>query len=137
MDKLTKTEEYLWAYIENNINKVPKMSIVDLSNEANVSSATVVRTLKKMGYEGFTGFKYELKKQKSNLNFEGLDDADNNIKRAIEKNHQETVQTIQRMRTSLIEDAVKQVESSKRVIILSRGLSTYVAEELQLRLNVL
>lgn len=47
--KLSDSEQYLWNYIERNIIEIPNYSIAELSVEAAVSTATIVRTLKKKG----------------------------------------------------------------------------------------
>ena len=60
---LTNTEKYLLAYIEEHLEEIPSISIVKLSQDANVSTASIVRTMKKLGYDGFTSFKHDLKKQ--------------------------------------------------------------------------
>ena len=58
---LTNTEKYLLAYIEEHLEEIPSISIVKLSQDANVSTASIVRTMKKLGYDGFTSFKHDLK----------------------------------------------------------------------------
>ena len=74
--KLSETEQYLWDYIESHILEVPNYSIVKLSEQANVSTATIVRTMKKKGYEGFTAFKHHLKEQEN----KNIEDAIQKIK---------------------------------------------------------
>lgn len=59
--KLSDSEQYVWDFIQENIQNIPNYSIVKLSELANVSTATIVRTMKKKGYEGFTAFKHHLK----------------------------------------------------------------------------
>ena len=56
-NKLSSSEKYLWEYIQNNLDDIPNLSIVKLSEDANVSTATIVRTTKKMGYSGYTDFR--------------------------------------------------------------------------------
>ena len=46
---LTNTEKYLLAYIEEHLEEIPSISIVKLSQDANVSTASIVRTMKKLG----------------------------------------------------------------------------------------
>ncbi|HAQ9911918.1 TPA: MurR/RpiR family transcriptional regulator, partial [Enterococcus faecium] len=85
--KLSETEQYLWNFIEHLILEIPNYSIVKLSEQANVSTATIVRTMKKKGYEGFTSFKHHLKEgENKNINFSFLDKVDKGIRRAILKN---------------------------------------------------
>jgi DNA-binding MurR/RpiR family transcriptional regulator len=68
--KLSETEAYLWKYITKNIHEIPNLSIIKLSELANVSTSTIVRTMKKKGYEGFTAFKHHLKdEQNTTINF--------------------------------------------------------------------
>lgn len=46
--KLSSAEHYLWGgLIQNHIDQIGDMSIVKLSEYANVSTATIVRTMKK------------------------------------------------------------------------------------------
>lgn len=45
--KLSNAEEYLWSFIQNHIDEISELSIVKLSEYANVSTATIVRTMKK------------------------------------------------------------------------------------------
>ena len=57
---LTNTEKYLLAYIEEHIEEMPSISIVKLSERANVSTASIVRTMRKLGYDGFTSLNSSL-----------------------------------------------------------------------------
>lgn len=139
-NSLTPSEKYVWQYINDNIKKIPTMSIVQLSENSNVSTATIVRSMKKMGFDGYTSFRHTLKNSNNSnedLNFEHIDIADQNISRAIEKNEQETLLTINQIDSGTIEDAVQKIKSSRKVIIFARGLSTYVAEEMMLKFHVL
>ena len=45
--KLSESEQYLWDFIQSHILEIPSCSIIKLSEYANVSTATVVRTMKK------------------------------------------------------------------------------------------
>ena len=56
--KFSPSEQHLINYINNHQLDIAEMSIVKLSESANVSTATIVRTMKKLGYDGFTSFKY-------------------------------------------------------------------------------
>ena len=45
--KLSEAEEFLWNYIMQHLQEIPNMSIIKLSEHANVSTTTIVRTMKK------------------------------------------------------------------------------------------
>ncbi|EMC15592.1 MurR/RpiR family transcriptional regulator, partial [Streptococcus mutans] len=64
--KLTETEEYTWQYITRDFNEIGKLNISELSQAINVSNATIIRTLKKKGYGGFSEFKHEIEQKKNN-----------------------------------------------------------------------
>ena len=65
----------------NHIQEIPNLSIIKLSERANVSTTTIVRTMKKKGYEGYTSFKHHLKEKKNTtINFATVDKVDEEIK---------------------------------------------------------
>ncbi|HLQ86872.1 MAG TPA: MurR/RpiR family transcriptional regulator, partial [Enterococcus sp.] len=83
-NKLSSSEKYLWEYIQNNLDDIPNLSIVKLSEDANVSTATIVRTTKKMGYSGYTDFRQQLTlKRKDTQQYKNLEKVDHDIKQAI------------------------------------------------------
>ncbi|WP_225349918.1 MurR/RpiR family transcriptional regulator [Ligilactobacillus equi] len=86
-NKLTETEKYLWHLISDNPTEIIKMSITQLSEYSNVSPATIVRTLKKKGYSGYTSYREKLRTECSEnyRNFRVLEEADKSIQNVIRK----------------------------------------------------
>lgn len=135
--RLSETEDYLWTYITKNIHEIPNLSIVKLSELANVSTSTIVRTMKKKGYEGFTSFKHHLKDQSnSTINFSKVEKVDEEIKRSILKNEQEVIRTINQLDTGVIEDAIQKIESSHRIVLFARAFSELIAEEMKIKFQL-
>ncbi len=88
-NNLSISEKFLINYIENNYSKIANISIVALSELANVSTSTIVRSMKKLGYNGFTDFKYQIVNEDQNKFSEPLRQLKNinsQIKSAIIKN---------------------------------------------------
>lgn len=136
-NKLSETEQYLWHFIESHILEIPNYSIVKLSELANVSTATIVRTMKKKGYEGFTAFKHHLKEnEKQNINFSALDQVDTGIRTAILKNEQEVIRTINMIEIGNIEDAIQKIKAANRVVLFARGFSEMIAEEMMVKFQL-
>ncbi|MFB9759878.1 MurR/RpiR family transcriptional regulator [Ectobacillus funiculus] len=134
---LSESERYLLEYIYRNMEHIPTMSIVKLSEEANVSTATIVRLMKKIGHEGFTSFKYNMKdKLKTSDNIEAIDEIDMNIKQAIKKNEVEVLNTIQMLNTGTIEDAIQKIYDAEKVYIFARGFSEMIANEMTIKLQI-
>ncbi|AZP04011.1 MurR/RpiR family transcriptional regulator [Jeotgalibaca ciconiae] len=136
-NKLSNTEQFLWDFIQRHILEIPNYSIVKLSELANVSTATIVRTMKKKGYEGFTAFKHHLKEMENqNINFTSLDQVDQGIRTAILKNEQEVIRTINMIEIGNIEDAIQKIKVAHRIVIFARGFSELIAQEMMVKFQL-
>ena len=108
MATLSPTEAYLWDYIENHQQTVVNLSITQLSVAANVSPATIVRTMKKKGFNGYTEFRHDLLKRIGDTEpFGILDQVDDQIKKVIMQNQIEVYNTLDNLKVSVIEDSVQ------------------------------
>lgn len=137
-NKLSSSEEYLWNYIQENLSDIPDLSIVKLSEDANVSTATIVRTTKKMGYSGYTDFRQQLiSKAKNNQQYKNLEKVDHDIKQAIFKNKYEVDNTLSMLNVGSIEDAVQKIKKSSDIYIFARGFSEFIAQEMLVKLQLL
>ncbi|WP_192987363.1 MurR/RpiR family transcriptional regulator [Carnobacterium mobile] len=134
----SSSEKYLLTYIEQHLDDIPEISIVKLSDLANVSTATIVRTMKKIGYDGFTSFKHHLKDdQEHNPKFAIMDQVDKKIREAIIKNEQEVNRTIQMLDSGTIEDAIQSIKASNKITIFARGFSELIAKEMEVKFQLL
>lgn len=59
-DSLSKADKKICDYIFNNVEDIIRLTISEVADRTGVSEATVVRTCKKLGYEGFQDFKISL-----------------------------------------------------------------------------
>ncbi|MCY9223085.1 MurR/RpiR family transcriptional regulator, partial [Bacillus licheniformis] len=91
---LSDSERHLLEYIYQHLDVIATLSIVKLSEDANVSTATIVRLMKKLGYDGYTSFKYALKEKHHLGHAPLMDDIDSQIKQAVLKNEREVRDTI-------------------------------------------
>ncbi len=89
---LSESERYVLQYIVKNIQTIPELSIVKLSEQANVSTATIVRLMKKIGHDGYTSFKYSIRDRiQSKQHVETIDEVDKKIRQAIRKKRARSV----------------------------------------------
>ena len=65
--QLTEMEQHILTYFEDNLSTVAFMNLEELSHILYTSNATIVRFCKKIGLNGFNEFKYQLKKELSQL----------------------------------------------------------------------
>lgn len=136
--KLSSSEKFLWNYIQENLTDIPDLSIIKLSEDANVSTATIVRTMKKKGYSGYTDFRQQLTANtKTNFKYKNLDKVDHDIKQAIFKNKYEVDNTLSMLNVGSIEDAVQKIKKSADIYIFARGFSEFIAQEMLVKLQLL
>ena len=63
INSLTISELYVLRYIDNNKERVLSSSVKGIAEQAFVSTATVMRVCKKLGFSGFSELKYALKNE--------------------------------------------------------------------------
>lgn len=131
LDKLTPTEKSVVNYINLNSNKLANMSIVDVAEESFTSPATVSRTIKKCGFEGFSELRYKVSaKEENNID-------SRKVNEILGKSLIEVTKTIENISITNVLEIVKLIKDSKRIYILARGLTELVAEEFNLKLQLL
>ncbi|WP_232697487.1 MurR/RpiR family transcriptional regulator [Brevibacillus daliensis] len=134
---LSESERYLLDYLHNHLESIPTMSIVKLSEEASVSTATIVRLMKKIGFDGYTSFKYDIKDQlHSAIYSDSIQQIDSKIKQAIKKNEIEVMNTISMLNIGTIEDAIQKMYAAEKIYIFSRGFSEMPATEMTVKLQI-
>lgn len=133
MKNLSEAELYCWNYIQDNLDKIPQLSISKLSENAHVSLSTVNRALKKMGYEGYKEFKEHIRQTKNERKKNGFS---KEVNQAIQKNEIEITRTINQLSAEDIEEAIKLIDRHSHIIIFSTGLSSNVAREMMNKLQI-
>ncbi|GAB3057023.1 MurR/RpiR family transcriptional regulator [Salinicoccus sesuvii] len=138
--QLSESDKYLISFLEKNFKGISQISILKLSENANVSTSTIVRCMKKLGYKGFTDFKFNVASETLHhtdeelINFKNMD---KQIQTAILKNREEVVNTISYLSSTIIEDALEAIKYSKKITIFSRGFSEFIASEMNTKLQLL
>lgn len=130
MEKFTDSEKFLLKFIKDNEDIIPTTTIVKLSELANVSTATIVRTVKKLGYDGYTSFRFDIVNSREENQFSIIDEVDNEIGKAILKNEAEVKHTIEMLNSEIIEDGVQIIKNATKIMVFARGFSTYIGEEM-------
>lgn len=60
MDELSKSEIEILKVLNDNAHEIPKLTLTELSKKVYVSTSSIYRLIKKLGYEGFPEFKYKV-----------------------------------------------------------------------------
>ncbi len=120
---LNKSEFEVLSFISNNDSKVVKMTIADLANETYVSTTTIIRLCKKLGYSGFSELKYELKrtkKEKSKLVTFNYDES-------INKNLIDVQKTCELINEDTVNRIIELIPQ-KNIHFFGKGLSSIACE---------
>ncbi|SHJ87166.1 transcriptional regulator, RpiR family [Anaerobranca californiensis DSM 14826] len=133
---MNKSEFDVLTYITNHQEKVVKMTVSQLAKETFVSTATVIRLCKKLGFTGFNELKYNLKKQKKALNLELVEESYSQI---IKKKIFDIQKTCELINEEVIEKVLN-IFRTKKIHFFGKGLSEITCEYLTnqlLQINIL
>ena len=130
--KLTQTEKTIVKYINQNQSKLSRMSIVDIAFETFSSPSTVSRAIRKCGINGFNELRYKLMQPDTDKDIVSISEI-------INKSLIEAEVLIERISLQNLLEIVRRIEQAKdaRVYVLARGLTSYVAKEFSLKLQLL
>ena len=131
IEKLTPNEKSVVHYLNYHSSKLSNMSIVDVAEESFTSPATVSRTIKKCGFEGFSELRYKIS-AKENHNTDSK-----KINEILGKSLIEVTKTIENISITNVLNIVKFIKESNRIYILARGLTELVAQEFNLKMQLL
>ncbi|UUX33151.1 MurR/RpiR family transcriptional regulator [Fundicoccus culcitae] len=67
-NELTETERYIYDFMTSNSNKIPYMRVREIADESHTSASSVMRFIRKLGYESFTDFRSHYQTSKVELN---------------------------------------------------------------------
>lgn len=69
-NELTDVDQSIYAFISNNIDKVPYMRVREIARESHTSASSVMRFIRKLGYESYNEFKLSFKTEDESIDME-------------------------------------------------------------------
>lgn len=70
-NELSETDQAIYHYMSSNADKIPYMRVRDIAKESHTSASSVMRLIRKLGYESFTEFRSQFSvKELENENFD-------------------------------------------------------------------
>jgi len=135
-------EKTLAEYIIVNYALVPKLSLIQLAQEAHVSPGTVRALCKDIGLEGYHDLLEALSKVNSvaaTVYFEGIDTVDiEHLVKSVFANIGEVLeQTLASLDLNMVQRAVEAITQARQIAILGVGTSASVAAEFAYRLEII
>lgn len=139
-DSLKSAEKKAADFLLHNPENFATGSIVEVSQKAGCSQATIIRLAKKLGYNGYAHMKgYILKNDNQNIslyqNLSEKDSATEVAKKVFMSSIQAIEDTLQVMDNESYERAVDALESANRIIFVGAGDASVVAQAGFLKLS--
>lgn len=116
---LNKNDMEILNYCFEHIKDIENLKVKDIASATFVSSATVVRFCKKLGFNGFLEFKNYIKFQFQKMHKEKIDVC---IEKDIEK-------TFEFMKQSSLEEVAKLIDSARRIEFFGTGATSFVCHQ--------
>jgi RpiR family transcriptional regulator, glv operon transcriptional regulator len=117
---LTFSERHVLYYVDDNLSTAKSQSLTHLADTNNVSTTTIVRMCQKLGLEGFSEFKFILKKLDQNQRPKMGD--------TLERYRKTLDHSLSLQQTKDFEEITEQLIRAKRVFIVAVGLSKMMGE---------
>lgn len=130
VSNLTKTELEIIKYINDNEERMPELSIVDIAFDTFSSPSTVSRAVRKCGVNGFNELRYRSSMQADEKEVSNMADVMN-------KSLIEAQRVIEQTSVSSVLEIIKVMNQASRIYVIARGLTEYVGEEFSLKLQLL
>lgn len=70
---LNNIDRHILSWIQSNLHACVGLSVAELANKCSVSTATILRTCQKLGFSGYSEFKFQLKKDLENNKIKQID----------------------------------------------------------------
>lgn len=121
ISSFSELEFGLYNYITNNTKEVAYMRIRDLSNETHVSTTSILRFCRKLGFDGFTEFKLQLKQHLANKEDKALVSTKSTLTEFLERTlNQEYDEKINKIASTLV--------AAQSILFIGIGTSGILAE---------
>lgn len=114
---LTKNELKACEAICKDLTKVQKLSLAEMSQEINVTKTTILRFCQKVGYSGYSEFKYDCVRYVNSLNNAELTIIEENEKIIkIEKIYTDTIKLLHyTLNDEILTELAQQIKNARRV----------------------
>ena len=130
LEKLSKTEQEVIRFINENERQLSELSIVEIAHETYSSPATVSRAIRKCNVNGFNELRYRLTLQDKSNEIQ-------NIGEIMNKSLIEAQRVIEQISLTTVINLINDLKEASRIYVLARGLTEYVAQEFTFKLQLL
>jgi DNA-binding MurR/RpiR family transcriptional regulator len=137
LEKLSDAEMYSWNFLEENKPKVQRSSITQMAELGHVSTATIVRTLKKQGFEGFSDYKNSLKRENGRERKREVRGLSEEANAFVYKNIEEVLRTIDLLDADDLTAVARLIHEAENIMTVARGAAEGVMDDTTHRLQTI
>lgn len=143
-DKLTIKEKEIAEYILENMNEVLKMTSAELAKRAGVGQSSVIKFIKKIGFNKYGYFKIQLSKELENEKIYKIKETihsqiyvDDSLENIATKTLNEITKALEKTIGNIdyryFETVIELIKKSKKILIIGSGMSSIVARDLEMK----
>ncbi len=143
-ESFSESEKQLADYVVSNRDRIPLKSVYDVAGENNVSTATVSRFVKKIGFPAFKDFKVALAKSSSGGRqsefYEILEDSDSPeemIRKVFHGNMKSLEDTLSLLDLPELIKCARRISAGKRLAFFGIGSSGHICHDSAMRFSLL
>lgn len=141
-ENMTDSEKKIAEYVLNNASEIYRLSAAELASLTDTSGASVIRFVKKIGFEGFQEFKIALAKNDVEEKGEEVDydyiDVKDTVREVMSKTARKNIKTIEDTLELLdekqVEEAIDAIQKAKHIYLFGVGASALIALDFQYKL---
>lgn len=130
-DELSSTEQLTIDFILN-YNDLNNIKLNTIQSSLHISSSTIIRAVKKLGFDSFTEFKYTLLNSQQNLSKFTENKSFENVILNISEDFERTIELMEQKKILNIVDTIL---NSRRIFCIGLGSSSSVADSFNHKLN--
>ncbi len=131
INSLTTTEKRVYNYLVINEVKTINKSIRELANDIYVSASTIIKFLKKIGYNGYLEYKYDLLRNDQPVIINP------NQKNVNQIESLDITQIKNNLDYPLLKKVVDKMRDSKMIYVFAVGVERFIAQEFTAKLQLL
>ena len=143
-DKLTIKEKEIAEYILENMNEILKMTSAELAKRAGVGQSSVIKFIKKIGFNKYGDFKIQLSKELENEKIYKIKETihsqiyvDDSLENIATKTLNEITKALEKTIGNIdyryFETVIELIKKSKKILIIGSGMSSIVARDLEMK----
>lgn len=143
-ENMTQKENEIAEYILKNMNEILKMTSGELAIKIGVGQSSVIKFIKKIGFNKYGEFKIQLSKELENEKIYKvkeiihsqiyIDDSLENIAtKTLNEVNRALERTVGNIDYNYFENVIEVIRKSKKILIIGSGMSSIVARDLEMK----